>query len=81
MDMVNNRTLTQIVYKARQASEAPSPNMGSRGAAVAAALVLDRPGWLAEMGYMRAAAIERVGPEWVALFPAAANQLRADTHA
>ncbi|WP_287106912.1 hypothetical protein [Mesorhizobium sp.] len=38
---------------------------------MAAALVLNRPDWLADMHYTLAEAIERVGPQWLALIPEA----------
>jgi hypothetical protein len=47
----------------------------STGEKVAVALVLNRADWLAEMGYMIAEAIERSGPEWVAIIPQVARQL------
>jgi hypothetical protein len=47
----------------------------STGEKVAAALVLNRPDWLAQMGYTLAEAIDRVGPEWLALIPAVAREL------
>ncbi|RWB95817.1 MAG: hypothetical protein EOS61_16110 [Mesorhizobium sp.] len=43
------------------------------GEKLAAALVLNRPDWLAEMNYMLAEAIERVGPEWLSPIPEAAR--------
>lgn len=47
----------------------------STGEALAAALVLNRPDWLTKLGYTIAEAIDRVGPEWVALIPAAAQMV------
>ncbi|MBN9615304.1 MAG: hypothetical protein BGO25_15460 [Acidobacteriales bacterium 59-55] len=47
----------------------------STGERVAVALVLSRADWLAEMDYSIAEAIERTGPEWVALIPQVARQL------
>lgn len=47
----------------------------STGEKVAAALVLNRPDWLAQMGYTLAEAIDRVGPDWLALIPAVAREL------
>jgi hypothetical protein len=49
--------------------------MGER---LVAALVLDRSDWLREAGYTLAQAIERVGPEWLAQVPTAAQQLRRE---
>lgn len=47
----------------------------STGEKVAVALVLNRADWLAEMQYTMAEAIERSGPEWVAVVPRIARQL------
>jgi hypothetical protein len=47
----------------------------STGERVAVALVLNRADWLSEMDYSIAEAIERSGPEWVALIPQVARQL------
>jgi hypothetical protein len=51
----------------------------SRGEKVAVALVLNRADWLAEMNYTIAEAIERAGPEWIALLPRVARALRDET--
>ncbi|WP_206630295.1 hypothetical protein, partial [Mesorhizobium sp. M5C.F.Ca.IN.020.32.2.1] len=54
----------------------------STGEKLAAALVLNRPDWLAEMNYTLAETIERVGPQWLALIPEAARVLEyEDEHA
>lgn len=47
----------------------------STGERVAVALVLNRADWLAEMDYSIGEAIERSGPEWVALIPQVAREL------
>ena len=47
----------------------------STGEKAAVALVLNRADWLAEHGYTIAEAIERTGPEWVAMIPQVARQL------
>ena len=47
----------------------------STGEKAAVALVLNRADWLAEYGYTIAEAIERSGPEWVAIIPQVARQL------
>jgi hypothetical protein len=47
----------------------------STGEKVAVALVLNRADWLAEIGYTIPEAIERSGPEWVAIIPQVARQL------
>jgi hypothetical protein len=45
------------------------------GERVAVALVLSRADWLAEIDYSIAEAMERAGPEWVAIIPQVARQL------
>jgi hypothetical protein len=47
----------------------------STGERVAVALVLSRADWLAEIDYSIAEAMERAGPEWVAIIPQVARQL------
>lgn len=76
MKNIGNPALAQIVHKSREAQKAGSPSVCSTGEAVTAALVLNRPDWLAKMGYTLAEAIERVGEEWIHLIPAAAAQIR-----
>lgn len=49
--------------------------------ALAAALVLNRPDWLAAMGYTLAESIERIGAGWCQLIPAAAKQFKRDAEA
>ena len=62
-----------ILSKAREA-EAGGLGALSTGEALAAALVLNRPDWLLAMNYTMAEAIERIGPDWARLIPAAAKQ-------
>lgn len=66
--------LEQIVAKSRHAS-ASGIGVLSTGEKLAAALVLNRPDWLAQMNYTLAEAIERVGAEWLALIPEASRRL------
>lgn len=47
----------------------------STGEKLAVALVLNRSDWLEEMQYTIPEAIERSGPEWVAIIPQLARQL------
>jgi hypothetical protein len=47
----------------------------STGEKLAVALVLNRADWLEEVQYTIAEAIERSGPEWVAIIPQVARQL------
>jgi hypothetical protein len=70
--------LAQILAKARDAA-AGGIGALSTGEALAAALVLNRPDWLIAMNYTIAEAIERIGPEWMRLIPAAAKQFNRDS--
>ena len=79
MATIGNPALEQIITKSRQALRADSPDVLSTGEAIAAALVLNRPDWLAQMGYTLAQAIGRLDAEWLDLIPAAAQQLQART--
>jgi hypothetical protein len=47
----------------------------STGEKLAVALVLNHADWLEEMKYTIAEAIDRSGPEWVAVIPGIASQL------
>ena len=66
--------LDHIVSKSRHAA-AGGFGVLSTGEKLAAALVLNRPDWLARMNYTLAEAIERLGAKWLALIPQAAKQL------
>lgn len=66
--------LDHIIRKCRHARDGGF-NVLSTGEKLTAALVLNRPDWLAEMNYTLAEAIERVGSEWVSLIPEAARAL------
>lgn len=50
----------------------------STGEKLAAALVLNRADWLAQMDYTIAQAINRIGPEWAALIPEVAGEIEAE---
>ena len=63
----------QMLSKARDAA-AGGINAMSKSEAVAAALVLNRPDWLASMGFSIAEALERIGPDWARLVPDVAKQ-------
>lgn len=75
---IGNADLKHILAKARDAA-AGGVNAMSTGEALASALVLNRPDWLAAMNYTIAEAIDRVGPEWSRLIPAAARQFERDS--
>ena len=68
---------TELEHIVRKARDAKNGGFGvlSTGEKLAVALVLNRPEWLADMHYTLAEAIERVGPEWLALIPEAARAL------
>lgn len=54
-------------------------NAMSTGEALAAALVLNRPDWLASMNYTLAEAIDRIGPEWANLVPIVAREFERNS--
>ncbi len=66
-----------ILAKSRDAA-ANGWGVLSEGEKVAAALVLDRPDWLAERRYTLGEAIDRVGVNWCRLIPRVARELAAD---
>lgn len=68
--------LEQLVAKAMAAANGGFDVL-STGEKVAAALILNRSDWLAEMGYSMAEAIDRIGPEWSSLVPTAARLVLA----
>jgi hypothetical protein len=70
--------LAHILAKTREAADLGRPGPLSTGEALMAALVLNRPDWLIAMEYTIAEAIERIGPEWVRLIPAAAKQFKQE---
>lgn len=75
-----NPVYRQLLGKARDA-KAGGVNAWaaqSTGERLAVALVLNRADWIAEMGYSLAEAIDRVDPEWIALVPIIARELRCD---
>ncbi len=75
---IGNADLKHILGKARDAAEGGINTM-STGEALASALVLNRPDWLAAMNYTIAEAIDRIGPEWARLIPVAARQFECDS--
>lgn len=69
-----------ILAKAR-AARAGGFGVLSRGEKLACALLLNRVDWLQEMEFTIMEAIERVGPEWMALLPRVARELERDNDA
>lgn len=78
--MTNTAEMAHFLSKARDAARGGRDawSVQSTGEKVAVALVLNRADWLAGMGYTLTEAIDRAGPEWVALMPAIARQLQED---
>ncbi|MCL4770483.1 MAG: hypothetical protein ACTS8S_02705 [Giesbergeria sp.] len=72
--------LDHIIRKARDAKRG-GWGVQSTGEKLASALVLNRPDWIAAMDYTLAEAIDRVGPEWLALIPTAERTLRDEADA
>lgn len=66
--------IEHLLTKTRDAA-AGGINMLSTGEALAAALVLNRSDWLANLGYTIPQALDRIGPEWAALVPVAAKMI------
>ncbi|MCF3643339.1 hypothetical protein LXM94_25635 [Rhizobium sp. TRM95111] len=71
---MSDHELDHIVSKSRDAKRGGFGVL-STGEKLAAALVLNRADWLADMNYTMAEAIERVGMDWLARIPEAARML------
>lgn len=74
---IGSADLAHLIGKARDAASAGIGGL-STGEKLAVALILDRPDWLAALNCTIAEAIERVGPDWLRLIPAAARQLNRE---
>ena len=76
-------TMSELDHIIRKARDAKRGGWGpqSTGEKLASALVLNRPDWIASMDYTLAEAIDRVGPEWLALIPTAERTLRDEADA
>jgi len=72
--MTTDYVLQQIIDKSRDAKRGGFGVL-STGEKLAAAMVLNRADWLADVGYTMAEAIERLGPSWVSRIPEAAKQI------
>lgn len=72
-----NPILSHILSVARDA-EAGGFDVLSTGEKLAAAFVLNRADWLAEMDYTIPQAITRLGPDWVRLIPTAAELMESE---
>lgn len=69
--------LEHLASAVRQAAANGGPGPLSTGEALAAALVLNRPDWLASMGYTIAQALGRVDDDWIAMIPQVARMVAA----
>ena len=65
--------LSKVLDAAEAGDEGPGPL--STGEALMAALALNRPDWLARMGYTMVEALERIGAEWLAVLPRVAREV------
>ena len=63
--------MSEFDHALKKVQDAADGGIGahSTGEALMAALCLDRPDWLAKMGYTIAQALDRVGQEWCAMIP------------
>jgi len=70
----------QLLGKARDAKRGGEGawSVQSTGEKLAVALVLNRPEWIAGMGYSLAEAIDRAGILWVSCVMAVARELKAE---
>lgn len=73
--------LRHIVSVCRSAAARGGVGVLSTGEMLAAALVLNRADWLAEVGYTIVEALERVGPDWVVRLGAARRIMEDDERA
>jgi hypothetical protein len=74
---IENPDLRHIVQKSLDVKGEDGPGALSTGEALAAAIVLNRPEWLARMNYTLAEAFERIGPEWWPLLRQAERIIQA----
>ena len=73
MSLEYKHALAKVLDAAAAGEEGPGPL--STGEALMAALALNRPDWLARMGYTMVEAMERIGDEWLALLPRIAREV------
>lgn len=72
-----NARYEHLLRKSQEAKRAGHEGWAvqSTGERAAVALVLNHADWLAELDYSIAEAMERSGPEWVAIIPQVARQI------
>lgn len=68
--------LAKVLDAAAAGEQGPGPL--STGEALMAALALNRPDWLARMGYTIVQALERIGDEWRRMLPQVARAAAAE---
>jgi hypothetical protein len=73
---ISNPEFAHILAKTRAAADLGRPGPLSTGEALIAALILNRTDWLIALEFTIPEALERIGPEWARLIPAAAKQVR-----
>ena len=75
---VNSTEYKHLLGKARDAKHGGQDAWAvqSTGEKVAVALVLNRADWLASIDYTLGEAIDRTGPEWLAILPHVERSLR-----
>ena len=73
-----NDAVNHLLAKTRDAQALGHPGRMSTGEALAVALILDRPDWLAEMDYTLAEAIGRIDRSWLAAIPEVAKLFRKE---
>jgi hypothetical protein len=74
---IDSADLAHLLGKACDAASSGTSDM-STGEKLAVALILNRPDWLAAMNCTLAEAMERVGPDWLRLIPAVAQQFKRE---
>lgn len=68
-----NQVIEHLLTKAREAQVLGRPDPTATVEAVAVALILDRPDWLAAMDYTLASAIGRIDRDWLIAIPEVAK--------
>ena len=76
--MSNDGEYKHLLTKCRDVRHADGPGALSTGEALAAAIVLNKPEWIAEMRYTLAEAFDRIGPEWWPLLLRAQREIDAE---
>ena len=77
---MNDPEFRHLLAKARDARRGGEDawHVQSTGEKLAVAFVLNRPDWLAAMGYTLAEAVDRIGPAWLSLIPKVVRELESE---